>query len=118
MAPGSSGDQPTSTMTAMTPTTRPAATRAEMRWPMNPTAIAAVNSGVAAFRSEVNPAGSVTVATAIKVNGTAENRAPATRKLVIRPRATRSVRSPGNEDEGRGPDRETRLRRPRRPDLW
>ena len=52
---------------------------------MNPTAIAAVNSGVAAFRSAVNPAGSVTVAMAIRVNGTAENRAPTTRKLVIRP---------------------------------
>ena len=35
MAPGSSGDQPTSTITATTPTARPAATRAEIRWPMN-----------------------------------------------------------------------------------
>ena len=61
---------------------------------MNPTAIAAVNSGVAALRSAVNPAGSVTVAMAIKVNGTAENRAPTTRKVVTRPRATRQRRGP------------------------
>jgi hypothetical protein len=93
---GSIGDQPTSTTTATTPTASPAATRHASRWPRNAIAMAAVNNGVAAFRSEVKPAGSVTVANEISVNGTAENRAPTTRKLRTRPRAATSVRRPKN----------------------
>ena len=93
---GSIGDQPTRTSTATTPTARPAATLQASRWPMKPTATAAVNSGVAAFKSAVKPVGKVTVANEISVNGTAENRAPTIRKLLTRPRAAASVRRPAN----------------------
>ena len=94
VALGSSGDQPTRTMTATTPMASPAATRAEIRWPMNATAITAVNNGVAAFSNAVNPAGSVTDAIAMSVPGTAENRAPTMRNVVRRPRAIRSIAGP------------------------
>ncbi len=70
---------------------------------MNPTAIAAVNSGVAALRRAVKPAGSVTVAMAMSVNGTAENSAPTMRKVVIRPRATRRVAGPPNTSRTAAP---------------
>ena len=103
MTPGSSGDQPTRVTTATTPTASPAATRAEIRWPKNATAMAAVKSGVAAFRSEVKPAGSVTSAIAMRVNGTAENKAPTTRNVVRRPRAIRSVDGPATRSRTAAP---------------
>jgi hypothetical protein len=61
---------------------------------MKPTAISAVNSGVAAFRSAVKPAGSVRVANEISVNGTAENSAPTRKNVATRPRATPRVWRP------------------------
>ena len=91
--------------------------RAEIRWPMNPTAIAAVNSGVAAFRSAVNPAGSVTVATAISVTGTAENRAPDDQEGRHSTAGDRQRRRAGDGEQDRCADGETDLGRPRRPDL-
>lgn len=61
---------------------------------MNATPIAAVNSGVAALRSAAKPAGRVTVANAINVNGTAENIAPTIRNPVKRPRTAANVSRP------------------------
>ena len=57
----------------------PTITRGASRWRRNATPMSAVNSGVAALSSEVKPAGRVTVAIAMSVNGTAENVAPVTR---------------------------------------
>ena len=70
---------------------------------MNATAMTAVNNGVAAFSNAVNPAGSVTVATAISVPGTAENRAPTIRKVVTRPRTIRSIAGPATASRTTAP---------------
>ena len=51
----------------------------------------------------MKPAGSVTVAMAMSVNGTAENSAPTMRKVVIRPRATRRVAGPANTSRTAAP---------------
>ena len=112
----SSGDQPTRTSTATTPTASPAATRSPKLWPMKATAIAAVKSGVAAARSEVKPAGSVTVANEMSMNGTAENKAPTMRKLAAgrERRLACSVRRPAADA---GAEQEPDLRRPCRADL-
>ena len=84
---------------------------------MKATAIAAVKSGVAAARSEVKPAGSVTVANEMSMNGTAENKAPTMRKLVSRPRAAAGVLRPATSSSTLAPSRSPDLRRPGRADL-
>ncbi len=87
----------------MTPTIRPARTRAETRLPRNATPIVAVNKGVAALSRAAKPAGSVRVAMAMNVNGSAENKAPTTTKLATRPRMTGSVRIPANASRTSAP---------------
>ena len=68
--------------------------RPESTWRSTTTPSAAVNSGVAALSSAVNPVGSVRLANAMQVNGIAANVVPTIVNATTRPRIAANVRRP------------------------